>query len=133
MLKYDSPEASVERFIGALTMALGIGGLVPRPGLGLYSLLEHTGARGLISIGMLNLGTLAIIISFFEVRSMRLVTVAALFSFWMFLIDLFISAGLWGAACQAVVVILFCINCFYLLVRNEIYPKPKTAPKRRKH
>jgi hypothetical protein len=100
-------EATVERFIGALTMALGVGAMIPRAGFGLYAVLEASGERALWSLLMLNLGALVIVVSYLQRPHLRMLMHVIAIVLWTVIGAKFVNAHLWGAALQAAVVVTF--------------------------
>lgn len=137
MFTAPSRESSVERLIGGLTMALGIGALIPRPGLGLYSLLEQSGERGIWAMAMLTVGCWAVAASYLNIRSVfRIVVQVGVVCFWFALTWKFIGAQLWGAALQGGVVIIFAIDAIVRFIHDEHQRKraeasPSKAKKRK--
>lgn len=107
----------IERFIGALTMALGFGSLIPRKGFGLYALLEESGDRVLWSLVMLSVGCWAIAASYLRLASnVRLAVLFIIIGAWFAIGLKFIQASLWGAALQAGVIELFAIETFVRII-----------------
>ena len=106
-LSSNSRESAIERLLGWLTIALGIGMLIPRPGLGLYSILQASGDRILWSAAMNFFGVALIVASYFPTRVVRVALLFGSMLFWSMLALRFIDANLWGATLQAFVVILF--------------------------
>lgn len=124
-------DSLVERFIGALTMALGAGSIIPRPGLGLYALLESSGERAMWSVLMLNFGCLLIAMSYMQNPLLRAFLLFAASSLWAGLVWKFVTAQLWGAALQGLVVISF--SCIALYRRGADHRQGKTLCRQGKH
>lgn len=128
MFRMPSATSLVERFIGGLTIALGLGAMIPRKGYGLYALLEAEGDRGIWALSMLAVGTWLIIGSYMHhMPIMRITILTAGVVFWIAILDKFITANLWGAAIQACVIIVFGIDAgirlFYAQVHDDTQPK----------
>lgn len=104
-------DPNLERFIGGLTAALGIGALIPRTGPGLYGVLEQSGDRLFWSMILLSLGCWALVLSYFEMPKIRTTVLIMIFALWCNLIYKFLSAQLWGAALQGLVVMVFTSFC----------------------
>lgn len=118
-------EATVERFIGALTMALGCGALIPRAGFGLYALLEMTGERTVWSMLMINVGFWLIATSYLSTMNpTRVIMLVVVIVFWAMIGWKFFDAKLWSAALQAVVVEMFAIDA---LVRTLVHGQKTNA------
>lgn len=117
MLRPNGREATIERFIGALTMALGAGAMFYRPGAGLYAILEATGERAFWSLGMLNFGCVMIVLSYFWLPKTRICCHAFACLVWGALLQKFLEVNLWGAALQAMVVLFFAASSAYRIVR----------------
>lgn len=125
MFSSASRESTVERFIGALTMALGVGALVPRAGFGLYALLELNGQRTLWSLLMLTVGCWIIAASYLQAMPrLRIFILTIGLLFWGALILKFVSASLWGAAIQGAVIVAF---TFDTIIRLYVYSKTANA------
>lgn len=110
MLRSTGRAATIERFIGWLTVALGVGAMVPRNGMGLYALLEAEGIRALFSVMLINVGCLAVAFSYIPLRSLRVFLQVVVALLWGWLIYKFVNAQLWGAAFQGCVVVSFAIS-----------------------
>lgn len=116
MFQTPSTAASVERFIGGLTIALGLGAMIPRAGFGLYAMLEAEGTRGIWAMSMLTIGVWIICTSYVErMPAFRLLVLGGTIAFWIALGLKFLAAQLWGAALQALVVMLFGLDTWIRL------------------
>lgn len=125
----SSQFASVERMIGGLTMALGLGAMIPRPGLGLYALLESEGVRFFWSASMINFGFLLIACSYLPMPRLRVVMHLVACILWGGLLYKFTTVGLWGAALQACVVITFALSSAYRLRLYDQSKENNNAPR----
>jgi hypothetical protein len=118
-LSPDSRDSSIERLIGWLTIALGVGMLIPRPGLGLYSVLEQTGTRAYWAAAMNVIGLWLVIASFYAAPIVRILLLVTATVCWVMLAFRFIDGQLWGATFQACVVIFFCNSTGWRLWRHK--------------
>lgn len=117
MFSAPTREATVERFIGALTMALGVGALIPRNGFGLYAMLEENGTRGWWSMLLLTAGCWLIATSYLDKRSrLRLFVFSAVTLFWLAIVYQFMNAHMWGAALQGAVILSFAADTLCRLI-----------------
>lgn len=97
----------VEALIGCFTTSLGLGALIPRPGLGLYSVLE--GERIAFTVIMVLCGFCLTFAHRFQHRLARTILLVLSATLWGAILVKFMAASLWGAAIQAAVVIIFSV------------------------
>lgn len=127
MFQAPTTAASVERFIGGLTIALGLGALIPRAGYGLYAMLEAEGTRGAWAMLMLTVGVWLICASYVtRMPGLRLSILAGGIIFWAILAYKFFASQLWGASLQAMVVILFGVDTWIRLAYGFEHERRKT-------
>src|SRR4051812_3961584 len=116
ILQPSSRESGMEFSVGCFLLALGFGLLVPRPGLGLYSLVHAGGHAWLWSTCMVGSGFGLIATSYFRCPVCRLVAVIMGLSCWIALGFRFVDGNLWGAAMQAVVAVFLLNACLFRLI-----------------
>jgi len=116
MLSPLSRESGVEFACGAYLLALGIGLLIPRTGVGLYSMLHSSGYAWLWSTAITTTALGLMLVSFFRVPRVRLYFVAAALACWTALAFRFVEASLWGAVLQSVVAVLLLNGCLFRLL-----------------
>lgn len=112
-----SRESDIDRIIAWLTIALGLGVLIPRAGFGLYALLEAEGMRLVWAIMLLGSGLVLVAISTLPWRRTRIFMLSMITVVWILLAAKFAQADLWGATAQAAVVIWFSTNTALRLLR----------------
>ncbi len=100
-------DCDVDRLIGWLTIALGIGVLIPRAGFGLYALLESQGTRLPWAGMLLSSGTVLAMTAGFPWRKVRCTLLVLVTIVWGLLGWNFYESALWGATAQAAVIMWF--------------------------
>ncbi len=98
-------------------MALGVGALIPRAGLGLYAALETTGDRGWWAMLLLSIGCWAIVVTYLDMPRLRVIVIFITVLLWAALTERFIRSNLWGASLQGAVVICFGLSSALRMAR----------------
>lgn len=124
LLDPNSRESGIELAVGCFLLALGVGLLIPRPGVGLYSLLRSDGFAGWWSAALMSTGLVLGVSSNFRAPRIRLAAVAAGMVCWVALALRFGQAQLWGAMLQSLVGMFLMNACgfrlfHYLNERNK--------------
>lgn len=114
-------EATVERLLGALLMALGIGAMTPRGGM--YVILEASGERGWWAMVMLSVGCWVIVVSYLNMPKLRIAMQAILIGVECMVLRKFIQASLWGATFQTIVVIVFAALGIYRITKDLLHER----------
>lgn len=116
MLAHDSRESGIEFAVGWFLFALGVGLLIPRPGLGLWSII-NAGGRAPVWSACITTSSLALIyFSYFRLPAIRFITVAAAMACWSALAFRFVEASLWGAAFQSFIALSLLNACLFRLI-----------------
>lgn len=97
----------IERFIGAMTMAIGFATAIPRSEPSVYALFGSNSERAVALIVMLNFGCCIIGFSYLHRPIIRSVLLGLAMVLWGVLAWKFMAAQLWGVGLQSCVVIIF--------------------------
>lgn len=116
MLSWQSRESGIECAVSLFLIALGVGLLIPRPGIGLYSLLRSDGYAHLWSAVFLIVGATLCGASFAPLPRVRLTFVILCMGCWIALALRFAEAQLWGAMIQALCGVFLMNACAFRLI-----------------
>lgn len=114
-LGYD---AGTQRTVGWFLMVLGVGLKIPRPGLGLYSLIHAGGDSDLWAIMIVGSSAALILSARFPWQIARLAIVGVAMLCWAGLGFKFVEGQLWGATLQAITAITLLNACAWRLYRQ---------------
>jgi hypothetical protein len=109
-----NPDPILERFIGCLTMAFGVGVILRAAALSGYL---TDGQRPVWSIGMLAIGAWLLVASFLRAPRFRIVMLGMCALLYAALFTKLFDSGLYGAAIQSLLTVLFSLLCIHRIVR----------------
>lgn len=116
-MKPHSSESQLTRFVGLLTIALGVGMLIPRNVPGLYALVVASGAQAAYVTMTIGVGVGLASVSYLPYWRARVTMHILGAVVWAIILSRFYAASLWGAVIQSCVILHMLCMCGFRLYR----------------
>lgn len=124
-----SSSRTTEAVVGLYLIVLGIGLMIPRTGLGLYSIVHAGGDWQIWFVLMIGCGAGLVVAAWINNAGARLSSIAGGMLVWLALQAKFLEASLWGASLQALVSIGLLFACLISTVRGIKTDVPRQLTK----